>query len=163
MLRALLARNPALDPASVDAGGNSSPHAADSLLGRVTTAGRHSRAAARGARAAIEAVPESAEPKKSILRAVEDQVAPDLLASNASSLSIDDLADAPARPERFLDLHFFNPVRVMALVEIVRGPRTGDHVLAAALALVVRIGKEPPARALSRWGPRVLRPVGLAA
>lgn len=132
--------------------------AAKDLLARISTVAAVPDLPTVGANLVVEAVPERADLKKSILRAVEDHAAPALLASNTSGLSIDDLADALARPERFLGLHFFNPVWVMALVEIVRGPRTSDETLTAARDLVVRIGKEPivvkdmPGFATSRLG-----------
>jgi len=112
----------------------------------------------QGAALVIEAVPERIELKHLILRQVEDHAAPALLASNTSGLSIDALADCLVAPERFCGLHFFNPVWVMALVEIVRGPRTAPDVLDAARELVLRIGKEPivvndaPGFATSRLG-----------
>jgi 3-hydroxybutyryl-CoA dehydrogenase len=132
--------------------------AAKDLVTRIRTVAGVEDLSTHGARLVVEAVPEKPDLKKSILRAVEDHAAPDLLASNTSGLSIDDLADALARPERFLGLHFFNPVWVMALVEIVRGPRTSEKTLTAARELVVRIGKEPivvkdmPGFATSRLG-----------
>lgn len=132
--------------------------AANAILRRISTVAAIEELPRKGAVLVVEAVPERVELKKSILRAVEDHAAPAMLASNTSGLSIDDLAGVLARPERFLGLHFFNPVWVMALVEIVRGPRTAEHVLAAAHDLVVRIGKEPivvadmPGFATSRLG-----------
>lgn len=132
--------------------------AAGALLARIRTVDAVRELPAEGAHLVVEAVPERADLKKSILRAVEDRAAPAILASNTSGLSIDDLADALGRPERFLGLHFFNPVWVMALVEIVRGPRTADAVLDAARDLVLRIGKESivvkdmPGFATSRLG-----------
>ncbi len=132
--------------------------AAKALLTRIGTVGAVGDLPTTGAQLVVEAVPERADLKKSILRAVEDHASPVILASNTSGLSIDDLAGALAHPERFLGLHFFNPVWVMALVEIVRGPRTDDEVLDAARDLVLRIGKEPivvkdmPGFATSRLG-----------
>jgi len=132
--------------------------AAKALLGRISVVAGVGELPPTGADLAIEAVPERVELKKAILRAIEDRCAPAILASNTSGLSIDELATALTRPERFLGLHFFNPVWVMALVEIVNGDRTDPDVLVAARELVVRIGKEPivvrnaPGFATSRLG-----------
>ncbi|HZE66708.1 MAG TPA: 3-hydroxyacyl-CoA dehydrogenase family protein [Sporichthyaceae bacterium] len=131
---------------------------AEAILERLSTVAAISDLPTEGADLVVEAVPERVDLKHLILRQVEDHCAPAILASNTSGLSIDGLADCLAAPERFLGLHFFNPVWVMALVEIVRGPRTDPEVLDAARALVVRIGKEPivvndaPGFATSRLG-----------
>jgi 3-hydroxybutyryl-CoA dehydrogenase len=107
----------------------------------------------------IEAVPESLDLKHRIFTDV-DAAAPDhaVLASNTSSLSIDRIADAVDEPGRVVGLHFFNPVHVMKLVEVVWGPRTADATRDAAIAFVERLGKEPvvvkdsPGFASSRLG-----------
>jgi len=131
---------------------------AEAILERLSAVAAITDLPTEGADLVVEAVPERVDLKHLILRQVEDHCAPTILASNTSGLSIDGLADCLAAPERFLGLHFFNPVWVMALVEIVRGPRTDPAVLDAARALVVRIGKEPivvndaPGFATSRLG-----------
>jgi 3-hydroxybutyryl-CoA dehydrogenase len=131
---------------------------AKDLLQRVRTVDQVRNLPAEGAQLVIEAVPERMDLKQAILQAVEKHAAPTLLATNTSGLSIGDLARTLAHPERFLGLHFFNPVWVMALVEIVRGPATSPETLAEARALVARIGKEPivvndaPGFATSRLG-----------
>jgi len=91
----------------------------------------------------IEAVPESLELKQRIFREI-DAASPDeaLLASNTSSLSISRIAEATRRAERVVGLHFFNPVPVMALVEVVRGARTSDEATARAVACATALGKE---------------------
>ncbi|MGQ0623680.1 MAG: 3-hydroxyacyl-CoA dehydrogenase family protein [Sporichthyaceae bacterium] len=132
--------------------------AAKDVIARLSTVAAITELPTSGADLIVEAVPERVELKHQILRAVEDHGAPAILASNTSGLSIDGLAGCLAHPERFLGLHFFNPVWVMALVEIVNGPRTDAGVLAAARDRVVRIGKEPsvvkdfPGFATSRLG-----------
>jgi 3-hydroxybutyryl-CoA dehydrogenase len=132
--------------------------AAKELIGRLSVVGVIAELPATGADLVIEAVPERVDLKKAILRDLEDHCAPAILATNTSGLSIDELAGVLAHPERFLGLHFFNPVWVMALVEIVNGDRTDPAVLDAARALAVRIGKEPivvrnaPGFATSRLG-----------
>lgn len=115
--------------------------------------------AVSGAELVVEAVPEDAELKRSVLTDAEagiDESA--ILATNTSSLSIDGLARALGDSERFLGLHFFNPVHIMALVEVVRGSATSPETLDRALAFVRRLGKEPvvvkdsPGFASSRLG-----------
>ena len=115
--------------------------------------------AARGADLVIEAVPESVEMKKSLYARVEPELAADaLLATNTSSIPIRTLAEGLARPERFLGLHFFNPVPLMKLLEIVVGPATDASAVEAARALAARLGKEAivvkdaPGFATSRHG-----------
>ncbi len=66
-----------------------------------------------------------------------------LLATNTSSISITQLAAVVRRPERFVGLHFFNPVPVMALVEVIRGLQTSDDTHARAVAFAKRVGKTP--------------------
>lgn len=89
----------------------------------------------------VEAVPERLELKREILVAAE-RLAPALLATNTSGISIDALAAPLADPGRFLGLHFFNPVAAMALVEVVVGERTSEPAREAATALVAELGKE---------------------
>ncbi|MHC4838967.1 MAG: 3-hydroxyacyl-CoA dehydrogenase family protein [Planctomycetota bacterium] len=115
--------------------------------------------ACEGAQVVIEAVPEKLELKRSLMAAVEEQVAGEtLLASNTSSLSIDAIAGALHAPSRFLGLHFFNPVPVMKLLEVVVGRQTADADRSLAVGLAHRLGKEPivvadsPGFASSRLG-----------
>jgi len=92
----------------------------------------------------IEAVVENLSVKHQVLSALEGVVRPDtVIASNTSSLRIDDIARPLARPENFVGMHFFNPVPVMALVEVVRGERTSDAAVSTAVAHAVRMGKTP--------------------
>jgi 3-hydroxybutyryl-CoA dehydrogenase len=107
----------------------------------------------------IEAVPESLELKRKIFAEVDERVDErTILASNTSSLSIDRIAEATRRPDRVLGLHFFNPVHLMALLEIVRGSRTAEDVVTRAVDLGRQLGKEPiivrdsPGFASSRLG-----------
>ncbi len=86
------------------------------------------------------------DPKvKADLFAQLDQIAPRgvILASNTSSISIDGLAARTRRPELVAGMHFMNPVPLMALVEVVRGPRTSDATLAAVVEMAKRLGKTP--------------------
>jgi 3-hydroxybutyryl-CoA dehydrogenase len=106
---------------------------------------------------AVEAVPERVELKRVVLAAMQD-LDPQLLATNTSGLSISALGSELRRPERFLGMHFFNPVWSMPLVEIVVGERTADDAVAAARALTAEMGKESivvrdtPGFATSRLG-----------
>lgn len=115
--------------------------------------------AVQGADLVIEAVPEDPSLKQRLLAEAEAAAPPEaILASNTSSLSIDRLAQALDRPERFLGTHFFNPVHIMALLEVVRGEATDPAVLAAVRALGERLGKtvievaDAPGFATSRLG-----------
>jgi 3-hydroxybutyryl-CoA dehydrogenase len=115
--------------------------------------------AAADADIAIEAVPERLDLKAGIFAALVDAT-PDraILASNTSSLSITEMQDATASPGRVIGLHFFNPVHINRLVEVVRGRRTDAHVVDDATAFVRALGKEPvvvndsPGFATSRLG-----------
>ncbi len=93
---------------------------------------------------AIEAVVELSEVKAEVFRALDEILGDDaILASNTSSISITELAAATRRPERFIGMHFFNPVPLMQLVEIVRGLQTADETYSTVHELALRLGKEP--------------------
>ncbi len=93
---------------------------------------------------AIEAVVEVAEVKAEVFRALNERLGEDaILATNTSSISITELAATTRRPERFIGMHFFNPVPLMKLVEIVRGLETADETHSAVHKLAERLGKEP--------------------
>jgi len=92
----------------------------------------------------IEAVNENFELKASVFRAVESQCRPEIMfATNTSSISITRLAAQTQRPTRFVGMHFFNPVPLMKLVEIVPGLQTAAETVQAAEELAVAIGKTP--------------------
>ena len=92
----------------------------------------------------IEAATENHELKVKILKQVDALVAPEvILASNTSSISITQLAAATSRPDRFIGMHFFNPVPMMALVEIIRGLQTSDATHDSVKALSEALGKSP--------------------
>src|SRR5271169_264865 len=92
----------------------------------------------------IEAAVEDAQVKEAIFRAA-DAVLPAgaILASNTSSIPITSLAAVTSRPERVIGMHFFNPVPVLKLVEVIRGLETSDETAAAIAALAVDLGKTP--------------------
>jgi 3-hydroxybutyryl-CoA dehydrogenase len=130
----------------------------DAALGRL--AGETELGAAlAGAAIVIEAIPENLELKKRVLSEVAE-VHPDVevLGTNTSSLPVTEIAQATACPERVVGLHFFNPVHISKLVEIVRGERTTPQVVEASLEMVSAIGKQPvvvddaPGFASSRLG-----------
>lgn len=92
----------------------------------------------------IEAIVEKLEAKSTVLRTLSGLTRPNaLLASNTSSISITALGHASGRPERLVGLHFFNPVPVLPLVEVVRGLDTSIDATDEAVAFAVRIGKTP--------------------
>ena len=94
----------------------------------------------------VEAVPESAELKARVLKEADAALRPGaILATNTSSISITQLAAGTSRPERFVGMHFMNPVPVMALVEVIRGLATSDETFQSTLALCERLGKKPVA------------------
>ena len=115
--------------------------------------------AAREADLVIEAVPERMELKTQIFRETDAHAPPAaILATNTSSLSISRIAGATGRAERVIGLHFFNPVHIMKLLEVVRGAETSQATVDASLDFARRIGKEPivvtdtPGFASSRLG-----------
>jgi len=95
---------------------------------------------------AVEAVPERSDLKLSVLREADELLRPEaILASNTSSISITTLAAATGRPERFIGMHFMNPVPVMVLVEVIRALQTSGATFAATMALCERLEKKPVA------------------
>lgn len=115
--------------------------------------------AVRDAHLVVEAVPENLDLKKRIFRNLEPMVATEtLLATNTSSLPIGEIAAAVDHPERVVGMHFFNPVHIMALLEVVRGEATSEATIETAVAAGERMGKEcivvkdAPGFATSRLG-----------
>jgi 3-hydroxybutyryl-CoA dehydrogenase len=138
--------------------GKVSPVERDAALARLSTS-EDIAAAVAGADCVIEAVPERMDLKREIFEEI-DRAAPAhaLFATNTSSLPIADIAAAVADPSRVVGMHFFNPVHVMKLVEVVRHPRASDAAVALAVALSEKLGKTPitvtdsPGFASSRLG-----------
>jgi 3-hydroxybutyryl-CoA dehydrogenase len=109
-------------------------------LGRITTSTDY--AAFSGCDLVIEAATEKEEIKRAIFKTLLPHLSPDcLLASNTSSISITRLAAGTDRPEKFIGMHFMNPVPVMKLVEIIRGIATSDATYQAVQGLATRLGK----------------------
>jgi 3-hydroxybutyryl-CoA dehydrogenase len=114
----------------------------DAALARVRTSTDY--AALGGLDLVIEAATENPAIKFEILRRADGIARPDaILATNTSSISITQLAAVTKRPDRFLGMHFFNPVPMMALVELIRGLQTSDATVAAADAFAKVLGKTP--------------------
>ncbi|NDG05016.1 MAG: 3-hydroxybutyryl-CoA dehydrogenase, partial [Alphaproteobacteria bacterium] len=112
------------------------------ILGRISTATELSALAK--ADVIIEAATEQEGLKRSILKQVDTIAKPQaILATNTSSISISALAAATSRPERFVGMHFFNPVPVMQLVEIISGLQTSESVAQTVAALARVLGKTP--------------------
>lgn len=92
----------------------------------------------------VEAIIENLSIKHAVLAELETAVGPDtVIASNTSSLRIDEIAEPLQRPENFVGMHFFNPVPVMALVEIIKGSRTSEVAVSTAVDYAVTMGKTP--------------------
>jgi 3-hydroxybutyryl-CoA dehydrogenase len=98
---------------------------------------------AGGAGIIVEAVPEVRSLKQSILKAVSEVAGDAIVASNTSSISITDMAAMTRRPERFIGMHFMNPVPVMKLVEVIRGLQTSDETTEAVMELARGLDKTP--------------------
>jgi 3-hydroxybutyryl-CoA dehydrogenase len=146
---------------NLDAGvtrGKVTPETRDLAIGSLYGATKLAEAV-RDADLVIEAVPERIELKREIFAALDRAARPDaILASNTSSLSVSEIARATEHPERVVGLHFFNPVHIMRLLEVVRAEQTSDATLAAVLGFARAIAKEPivvtdtPGFASSRLG-----------
>jgi 3-hydroxybutyryl-CoA dehydrogenase len=138
--------------------GKVTAEARETALGNLRDAADLESAAA-DADLVIEAVPERMEIKTSLFGELH-RITPAhaILGTNTSSLSVSRIAEATGRAERVIGLHFFNPVHIMKLLEVVRGGATSQATVDAALAFAARIGKEPivvtdtPGFASSRLG-----------
>ena len=92
----------------------------------------------------VEAVVEDADVKAEVFRRADETLPPEaILASNTSSIPITSLAAVTSRPERVIGMHFFNPVPVLKLVEVIRAVQTSDETAAAIVALAEELGKTP--------------------
>ena len=114
----------------------------DAALARIVATADLSRLADAGL--VVEAIVENEAVKRDLLARVDALVPPlTILATNTSSISITRLAAGTKRPERFVGMHFMNPVPVMALVEVIRGIATSDETAEAVLSLAKELGKTP--------------------
>lgn len=113
---------------------------ADQIIGRITVTTDYADIAQ--ADLVIEAISEEMEVKKEILREIDGIVQPSaIFATNTSSLSITELASVTKRPEQVIGMHFFNPVPVMKLVEVISGQCTSEETLQTTLTLCEKLGK----------------------
>ncbi|WP_280952739.1 3-hydroxyacyl-CoA dehydrogenase [Mesorhizobium sp. WSM3860] len=114
----------------------------EKLLARIEPAETFERLA--GADLVVEAIVERLEPKRQLIEALETIVRPDaIIATNTSSLSVTAIASAAKRPERIAGYHFFNPVPVMKLVEVISGAHTAPEVERTLVELAARFGHRP--------------------
>jgi 3-hydroxybutyryl-CoA dehydrogenase len=125
---------------------------AEAALGRITDSGDVG-AAVRDADLVIEAVIEDFDAKKGVFEALGKHARPDaVLASNSSTIAISRLAGFTGRAERCCNMHFFHPVTVMQLCEVVRGPQTSDETVQTAMEFVRSIGRTPVLLKKEIWG-----------
>jgi 3-hydroxybutyryl-CoA dehydrogenase len=146
---------------NLDAGvarGKVKPDVRDAALGLIR-AGDGLADAARDAAIVVEAVPERMDLKRTVFAELDAAAPADaVLGTNTSSLSITDIQTGTAHPDRVIGLHFFNPVHINALVEVVRGRHTSDDTVSRSLDFLRGIGKETvlvndsPGFATSRLG-----------
>ena len=131
--------------AFLDAGvarGKTTPAARDSVLANLS--GTTDVADLAGAEVVVEAIVENLDAKREMLAALEAVVGPrTLVASNTSSLCITEMAAAMQHPDRFLGVHFFSPVPVMKLVEVIRGLATSDETYRRGMEFARTLGKDP--------------------
>ncbi|MDR2486645.1 MAG: 3-hydroxybutyryl-CoA dehydrogenase [Clostridiales Family XIII bacterium] len=114
----------------------------DAVLARVK--GSTDIAIVKDADLIIEAATEELEAKKALFKELDELTKPEtILATNTSSLSITEIAAATSRPDKVIGMHFFNPVPMMKLVEIIKGIATSDETRDAILNLTTTIGKTP--------------------
>ncbi len=114
----------------------------NAILFRISTAGDLSPASK--ADFVIESASENLEIKKNIFKELDTRVQPEVvLATNTTSLSISAMAEATTRPEKVVQMHFFNPPTIMKLVEIMPGRKTAAETLEAAEAFAKQLGKDP--------------------
>ena len=115
---------------------------AEAAMGRIREAASVADLAA--AEFVIEAIPEELDLKRDAFRRLDAAAAPGtILATNTSSLSVGRIAEATTHPERVVGMHFFNPVPLMALVEVIAAPPTDRRVVDATLAFAQQLGKTP--------------------
>jgi 3-hydroxybutyryl-CoA dehydrogenase len=125
---------------------------ADAALERIEDSNDLARSASQ-ADLVIEAVIENFDAKKSVFEDLGKHASKDaILASNSSTIAISRLADASGRPERCCNMHFFHPVTVMQLCEVVRGPKTSDETVETAMEFVRTIDRTPVLLQKEIWG-----------
>ncbi len=114
----------------------------NAIMGRIK--GTTAMEAMKDADFVIEVVIEVMDIKKKVFAELDSICKPEvILSSNTSSMSLTEIATATKRPDKVVGMHFFNPVPLMKLVEVIRGMRTSDETTAATLELTKKFGKEP--------------------
>lgn len=114
----------------------------DAIVGRIT--GTTDMSLMKDVDYVIEAVIEDLELKKNVFKELDEICRPEvIIASNTSSMSITEIAAATERPDKVCGMHFFNPVPIMRLVEVIRGHLTTDETSAAAIGMARKMGKIP--------------------
>jgi 3-hydroxybutyryl-CoA dehydrogenase len=114
--------------------------AAQAAMSRITPI--RSLAEARGAGLVVEAIVENLDAKRALFRELEGLLAPEaVLATNTSSISVTAIANGLQHPQRLVGMHFFNPVPLMALLELIRGLQTSDETHARAMEFARKVGK----------------------
>ncbi len=132
--------------------GRLTQEAADAAFKRIATSGDLHGTVGEGD-LVIEAVIENFDAKKSVFEALGKHAKADaILASNSSTIAISRIADFTGRPERCCNMHFFHPVTVMQLCEVVRGPKTSDETVAVAMEFVRSIDRTPVLLTKEIWG-----------
>jgi 3-hydroxybutyryl-CoA dehydrogenase len=145
-----VAQNRALAARAVERGRRDQGDA-DAALSRITTSTDLDQAASAGL--VIEAVFEDLDTKRKVFGELERVAASEaILASNSSTIAISRLAEVTSRPESCCNMHFFHPVTVMELCEVVRGPQTSDQTVETAMAFVRGIGRVPVLIQKEIWG-----------
>ena len=125
---------------------------ADAAIGRIQDSNDVAQAVA-GADLVIEAVIENFDAKKAVFEVLGKHAKKDaVLASNSSTIAISRLAEFTGRPELCCNMHFFHPVTVMQLCEVVRGPKTSDDTVATAMEFVRTIDRTPVLLRKEIWG-----------
>jgi len=112
------------------------------VLGRIKGSSRLEKAVG-DAQFVIEAVPEIMTLKREIFKKLDENVSRAILTSNTSTLNITEIAAVTRRPENVVGMHFFNPVAMMKLVEVVRGAHTSEETVDVVVAMAKTLGKEP--------------------
>jgi len=112
------------------------------IMGRIK--GTTDMGAMKDADFVVEVVVEIMDIKKKVFAELDEITKPDvILSSNTSSMSLTEMATATKRPDKVVGMHFFNPVPLMKLVEVIRGVQTSDATVAATIDLTRKFGKEP--------------------
>lgn len=119
------------------------PNEMEEIIGRIRRTTDMAKAV-KDADFVIECVFENMDLKRAVFRQLSESAPPEaILSSNTSALNITEIASATARPERVIGMHFFNPVGVMKLIEVVRGTSSSNETIEVTVALARKLGKEP--------------------